>query len=75
MNLRTRPAGTGVTHHPEIIGLAAIKNVNRWVEISFAKQIRPVIVRFLVEFTRFTWARFVNGRIQPLRRKLPAFDQ
>ena len=75
MNLRTRPTGTCVAHHPEIIGLAAIENVNLRVEIGFPKQARPVIMRFLIEFTRFARTGLVNGRIKALRWKFPAFDQ
>ena len=75
MHLRARPARAGIAHHPEIVGFAAIENVNCWIEISLAKQSRPMIVRFLVELARFAGAGFVNSRVKPLRRKLPAFDQ
>ena len=31
-------------------------------------------MRFLIEFAGFVRARFVNGRVKPLRWKLPALD-
>src|SRR6266446_5017191 len=33
-----------------------------------------MIVRFLIELARFAQSRSVNGRVKPLRRKLPAAD-
>ena len=75
MNLRARPAWTGVAHHPKIIGSATVQNVNLRIEIGFAKQMRPVIVRFLVKLTRLARAGLVNGRIKPLRWKFPTFDE
>src|SRR4029450_4306723 len=41
VNLRAGPARTGIAHHPKIIGLAAIKNVNLRIKIGFAKTIHP----------------------------------
>ena len=75
MHLRARPARAGIAHHPEIVGLSAAENVNFWIEIGFAKQSRPMIVRFLVELARFARTGFVNGRVKPLCRKFPALDQ
>src|SRR4030095_9890676 len=72
MQLGARAARTGVAHHPEIVGLAKTADVNFWIEIGVAKQSRPMIVRFLIEFAWIAWARFVNGRVEPLRGKFPA---
>ncbi len=44
VNLRAGPARTGVAHHPKIICPATVQNVNLRIEISFAKQMHPVIV-------------------------------
>ena len=44
------------------------------IEIGILKQSRPVVVRFLIEFARFARPGFVNGGVEPLRRKFPAVD-
>ena len=75
MHFRAWPARAGVAHHPEIVGFPAAENVNFWIEIGFAKQTGPVIVRFLVELARFARTGLKNRRIQPLRRKFPAIDK
>src|SRR5205814_3946029 len=49
MHLRAWSARTGVAHHPEIVGFAAAQNMNSRIEIGFAEQMSPVIVRLLVE--------------------------
>src|SRR5437867_11230993 len=74
MQLRARPAWTGITHHPKIIGFAGRDDVNLRVEIRFLKQSSPVIMRFLIEFARFVRLGLVNSRVKPLRRKFPAVD-
>ena len=70
MDFRARPTGTGVTHHPKIVGLATVKNMNLRIEIGFAKQMRPMIVRFLVKLARLARAGPVNRRIKPLRLEI-----
>src|SRR6266496_2823613 len=65
----------GVAHHPKIVGLATTKNMNLWIEISFAEQMRPVIVRFLIKLTRLARTGFVHRRVKPLGGKFPAVDQ
>src|SRR5262249_27358243 len=75
MHFRTRPTGAGVAHHPEIVGFPATQNVNSWIEIDFAKQTGPVLVRFLIELARLARTGLINRRVKPLRRKFPAFDQ
>src|SRR5947209_16671900 len=74
MQLRARTAGTGIPHHPEIVGLSKTGDMDFRIEISVAKQSRPVIVRFLIEFARITGSRLINRRVKPLRGKLPAAD-
>jgi len=71
MQLRAWPARTGVSHHPEIVGLAPVENVNRWIEIGVLKEPHPMIVRFLIELARFVRPWFVNRRVKTLRRKIP----
>ena len=74
MHFRARPARTGVAHHPEIVCFSTVENVDGRIEIGFAKQSRPMIVRFLIELARFARTRFLNGRVKPLRRKFPAIN-
>src|SRR5262249_18351844 len=75
VHFRARPARTGVAHHPEIVSLATVENVNFWIESGFAKQPRPVIGRFLIEPARRVRTGLVNGSVKTLRWKFPAFDQ
>ena len=37
MQLRARATRASVTHHPEIVGFAAVENVNRRIKIGVAK--------------------------------------
>ena len=74
MHFRARPARTGVAHHPEIVCFSTVENVDGRIEIGFAKQSRPMIVRFLVELARFAGAGFVDSRVKALRREFPAID-
>src|SRR6266446_580528 len=74
MQLGARPARTGIAHHPKIIGFAGADDVALRIEIGILKQSSPVVVRFLIEFARFARSWFVNGGVEPLRRKFPAID-
>ena len=75
VHFRARTAWAGVAHHPEIVGFPAAENVNFWIEISFAKQMSPMIVRFLIETARLARTGLVNRCVKPLGRKIPTFDQ
>ncbi len=70
----TRTARAGIAHHPEVVRLVPVHDMNRRIEIGFAKQSRPMIVRFLIELARLARTRFVNGRVKSLRRKFPTID-
>jgi hypothetical protein len=37
MQLRARAARAGVAHHPKVVGLVAVDDVDRGIEIGFAK--------------------------------------
>ena len=52
-----RTARAGIAHHPEIVLLVAVDDVNRGIEPGFANISRPMIVRFLVELARLASAR------------------
>ena len=73
MNLGARAAGTGVAHHPEIVLLVAVDDVDGGIEAFFFENGRPDVVGFLV---KFSWVAFgfvgrVNGGEQALRRDAP----
>ena len=71
----TRTARAGIAHHPEIVLLVAVDDVNRRIEPGVAKESCPMIVRFLIELARLVRPGFVNGRVEPFGRKFPALDQ
>ena len=75
MDFRARAAGTGIAHHPKIVGLAAIENVNSRVELGFTKKTGPMLICFLIKLARFADVGFVNGGVKALRRKFPALDE
>ena len=37
MQFRARAARAGIAHHPEVVGFAAVDDVNRRIEIGVAK--------------------------------------
>src|SRR5262245_53818908 len=49
VDFRTRPARTRITHHPEIVLLVAVHDVDRGVETLLAKYPGPDVRGFLVE--------------------------
>ena len=49
MDLAARPARAGVAHHPEIVLLAAVDDVDFGVEAGGAEFLRPELIRFLIE--------------------------
>ena len=74
MQLGARTARAGIAHHPEIVLLVAVDDVDRRIEPRLLEKPRPMIVRFLVELARLARPRLVNRRVKPLRRKFPALD-
>ncbi len=74
VQFRARTARAGIAHHPEIVLLVAVDDVNGRIEPRFREEPRPMIVRFLVELARLARPRFVNRRVKTLRRKFPALD-
>ena len=72
MQLRARTARTGIAHHPEIVCLVSVNDVNLWIKVGLAKQSLPVVMSFLIELARLAGSRFVNGGVDSLRGKFPA---
>ena len=68
-------AGTGLSHHPEIVLHVAVHNVNLRVQPAGTEQFRPVIPGLLVKLPGIPLAlvRRVHRGVQPFRRKPPAF--
>src|SRR5207247_2956491 len=71
VNLRARTARTGVTHHPEIILLVAVNDVNLRIETGGFEQPFPMAVGFPIEFGRIARARFIDCRIETVGGKFP----
>ena len=57
VQFRARPARAGLAHHPEIVLLVAVDDVNCRVEPGLAKFSRPEIPGLLVEFARIALGR------------------
>ena len=72
MKLGAWTTRTGIAHHPEIIFLVSVNDMNRWIEPSSEKEPGPMIVRFLIEFTRFVRLGKINRGIKTLGRQFPA---
>ena len=68
-----RAAGAGVAHHPEIVLLAAINDVDGGIEPGGAEFFRPAIPRLLVALGRVAlgFVGIVNRGVKALRRKFP----
>ena len=75
MQFGTGAAGTGLSHHPEIVLHVAVHDVNVRVQPMGTEQFRPVIPGLLVKLAGISLAlvRSVHRGIQPFRRKTPAF--
>ena len=70
-------AGTArarVAHHPEVVLLVAVDDVDFWIESRFVEKLRPAIMRLLVELARITRARLVDRGVETVRGKFPLFD-
>jgi len=74
VEFRARAARAGLAHHPEVVGLVAVDDVNVRVESGGAEFLGPEIPRRLVALGGVALAGLVNGRVEPLRREAPAPD-
>ncbi len=72
VQLAARTAGAGVAHHPEIIGLVAVDDVDGGVEPGFLEEDFPMVVRFLVELARLVEARGGKPCVKARGRQSPA---
>ena len=75
MELTAGSTGPGFPHHPKIILFIAVHHMNCWIESGFFKNGAPKIMGFLVKISRFTFAGFVNGRVQAFGREFPYLGQ
>ena len=77
MDLGARTAGTGVAHHPEIVLLVAVDDVDLRVEPGGGEEAGPDVVGFLVEVRGIALGLVgrVNSREEPLRRDAPDLGQ
>ena len=72
MQFGARAARAGVAHHPKVVLLVAIDDVDGGIESGRSEEPRPVVVRLLVEIGGFVRARLIDGRVKALGRKFPA---
>jgi quinolinate synthase len=63
--------GPRLAHHPEIVFLAPVDNMNSRVEPFLFEDGGPQVVGFLIEIGGFAFSRFVNGGIKTFLRELP----
>ena len=68
-----RTAGAGLAHHPEIIFLIAVHDVDLGVEAGGAELLGPDAPGFLVELGRVAlgWIGFVDRGVEAVLRELP----
>jgi len=73
MDLGARAAGAGVAHHPEVVLLVAVNDVDGGVEALAAEDVGPDVVGFLVEIGRVVLGLVgrINGGEKALRRHAP----
>ena len=76
VQFRARTARAGSAHHPEIVLLAAVDDVDFRVEADDAEFFSPAIPSFLVKFAGIVlgFVRRINRRVKPRRRKFPFLD-
>ena len=71
MQLRARPAGPRLSHHPEVVVRIAIHHMHLRIHSLARKERRPCVVRLLVEFTRIPFPGRIHRSIEPLHREAP----
>jgi len=76
VDLGAGTARPGLAHHPEIVLLVAIDDVDVRVQADAAELFGPEAPGFLVAFggVVFGLVRLVDGGVDALRRKFPDFD-
>src|SRR6266699_3951200 len=77
MDFAARAAWAGFTHHPEIIFLVAIDDVDFRVESRRVKTFCPDVIGFLVKLAwlAFAFVRRINRRIKTVLLEFPNFGQ
>ena len=74
MQFGARPAGARLSHHPEVIGLVAIDDMDFGVTAGLFEQGFPVVVGFLVKVGWVIRARAINGGVKALGGKAPSLN-
>ena len=75
VQLTARPARAGVAHHPKVVLLAAVDNMNSRVESGIFKDGCPVFMGFLIEFTRVALGGLINRGVKAFLRKTPCLGE
>src|SRR4026208_1820607 len=73
MDFGAGTARPGLAHHPEVVLLAAVNDVDFGIESGGREESGPMIVRFLVELARLAlrFGGVVTRCIEPLFREFP----
>ena len=77
MQFRTRAAGSGIPHHPEIVFFVAVDDVHFRVQSRFFEKCLPEVIGLLIEISRVSlgWIGFIDGGIEALLGKFPDLCQ
>ena len=74
VDLGAGAAGAGVAHHPEVVLLVAVDDVDVGIEADAAEFFGPDVPGFLVALSGVALAGLVDGGEDACRRELPALD-
>ena len=76
VNFRAGAAGAGVGHHPEVVLLVAVDDVDVGIEADGAEFFGPEVPAFFIAVggVAFVFVRLVDGGEDPARRELEALD-
>ena len=74
MKFGARAAGTGFTHHPEVVFDITVNDLDFRIATRRAEKFCPDVVSFLVEVSWIAGFRCVDRCVESMRRKSPASD-
>ncbi len=74
VDLAARAARAGLAHHPEVVLLVAVDDVDGGVEADAAEFLRPQIPSLLIALGRVARIGLIDGRVDAVRRKFEPLD-
>ena len=75
MQLGAGAAGTCLSHHPEIIILVSVDDMNGRIESFGSEEGSPKIMSLLIKASRVTFLWLIDSSIETLGRKMPTLDE